>query len=431
MSYKELSAINSRVLAEATERGTANDFWLVLDCRDSVDYKEYVHRTNAQGLINTITKLYKNIKTRKCLDTIAIFNKDDKSKAEREAKRRAKLMKNELEEKASKEAETVTEDAGSPHSNCTCGEYKREELVKSREEKEQGNLEASEKHVKNSTMGQCASCEEIEKKKNNEPSPKAKTLKDTESKINKVTEDTSCQSCLAHNKSHTRLEKLNRTKAQSLSKQRHELAKPTANLADYHAKEAKKPCAKCVKESKTVNEHYYADHSTNNVLKTVNKVAGNFNGDIKPSPKYDTVYGMKDKESRIYQPSEQDALDNEDEVKLKIPPALKKQLKESAADARKTAEELISTKTDDKVFYTDLANAFDDLRGMLEKGTVSGLKEAQTFMTTLMGPMLYRIPSDVAIFIAQGGESRSLRSYVNSITVPKIGYNVNGELDKL
>ena len=379
MSFLENVSINKKILMEATERGTANDFWLVIDCKDSVEFKEYIHRTNAQGLINTITKLSKSKKTRDCLDTIAIFNKDDKSKAEKEAKRRAKIMKNE-------------------------------------------NAERSDE----------------------------KNLDDENSLVERTSEQENYERLAAKARQDAKYHR------RGSGKDSAKLAKASEALAVYNTNLAKKAAKKESKSDDAVNEsipseeevdeiidriankldeNYYADHSTNSVLKPVHKAPST---DISSDQNtygskedHNTVYGMKDKQSRIYSPSEQDAVDNEDERKVKVPVELIKLLRDGAAEARNTAEKLIVTKTEDKQFYTDLAVVFDDMREMLELGTIDGVKQAQTFITTLMGPMLYRIPSEVATFIAQGGEPRPLQSYVNSITVPKIGYGVNGELDKL
>jgi hypothetical protein len=73
---------------------------------------------------------------------------------------------------------------------------------------------------------------------------------------------------------------------------------------------------------------------------------------------------------------------------------------------------------DSKNFHENLANAFDTLNGFLEKGTVYGIKEAQVFMTSLMGPILHKIPADVVKYVAAGGTQRSLKSYVNDVKAP-------------
>lgn len=276
--------IANQILAESASSGTANDFWVVVDCKKSIDFKDYLHRTNAQGLINIVTKLNKSKNTRNYLDTIAIFNKDDKSQAEKEAKRRAKLMK--------------------------------------------------------------------------------KT--DTDSKKEQVVDD----------------EKL--------------------------------------------SENYYSPVNAQGVTPS-----GSSEVKSPSDIEVPTVYGMKNDHNRIYQKSEQDATDNEDRREVKVPKEVLRLLQDGASEARRTAENLIITKSEDKRFYGDLAQAFDDLHGMLSAGTIDGVKQAQIFLTSLMGPMLYRVPSEVATFIAQGGEPRTLRSYVNSITVPKMGYGADGELDKL
>lgn len=114
-------------------------------------------------------------------------------------------------------------------------------------------------------------------------------------------------------------------------------------------------------------------------------------------------------------PSEQDQSDDPHARKIECPAAIKKLLKDEAAQARKEGKALNVSNREASYFYDDLAQMFDDLRTHLEGGTVLDLKNAQIFMTSLMGPMLHKIPADVVNFIAKGGKQRSLKSYMQKV----------------
>lgn len=107
---------------------------------------------------------------------------------------------------------------------------------------------------------------------------------------------------------------------------------------------------------------------------------------------------------------------------VRVPSKITSALKAEADTARKLAETFTLRKDwDNKNFHENLANAFDTLNGFLEKGTIYGIKEAQVFMTSLMSPMMNKIPADVIKFIAAGGAQRSLKSYLNDVKEPHTG----------
>lgn len=181
-----------------------------------------------------------------------------------------------------------------------------------------------------------------------------------------------------------------------------------------------KLAAQAAKKEASVNENYYAPR---------NVVAGG-----KPSlgdSTDDTVYNLRNRLDRIYQPSKQDAMPPEHDQKVKVPASVIAVLTSRAKDAREYSKKLNVTQTEDRQFYADLANMFDDLCGYLKSGTVHDMKMASTYLTSLMGPMLYEVPTEVVRFIAYGGTHAPLKSFVNSITAPNGGINVSGELDKL
>lgn len=107
---------------------------------------------------------------------------------------------------------------------------------------------------------------------------------------------------------------------------------------------------------------------------------------------------------------------------VKVPAKIMSSLKSEADIARKLAETFTMRKDwDNKNFHENLANAFDTLGGFLEKGTIYGIKEAQVFMTSLMSPIMNKLPASVVKYVAAGGQQRSLRSYLNDVKEPTTG----------
>ncbi len=103
------------------------------------------------------------------------------------------------------------------------------------------------------------------------------------------------------------------------------------------------------------------------------------------------------------------------ENKIKVPASIKNQLKEQIKIIERDLKTISVTNKEATQFYKDLQNAFEQLLNYLNEGTVNGIKNAQIFMSSLMGPMLHKIPDDVITFIAKGGKSKSLKDYMNKI----------------
>ena len=311
------------LLSEASVKGSLNDFWVVIDC-DSENFRDYIHRSNTQGLIDIVCKKHKALCTRKVLNDIALFAAGDKDKAEKEAKRRAKTMKNEL-----------------------------------------------------------------------------------------VTEAQDCKKCAANKENHERLSKKHKAAANNMSD-----AKKKAMLMNNSKFEAKLALTdKCADCKKSITENYY---NPRNVV--YNKQAAGASVD-------DTVHSAVDRQDHVSgaKPGPHDPTEPEHTAKVSVPKAITSVLTSRAKDAREYGEKLPVTHTEDKQFYSDLAQMFDDLNNYLKSGTVHDLKMANIFMTTLMGTMLYEIPTEVVRFIAYGGAHAPLKSFVNSITVPQGGFGAKIE----
>lgn len=106
-----------------------------------------------------------------------------------------------------------------------------------------------------------------------------------------------------------------------------------------------------------------------------------------------------------------------DSTKISVPAGIRKALQTEINQARSEAKSFERRRDFDSFnFYNDLANAFEELKTKLEIGTVHGMKEAQIFMTTLMGPMYHKIPNVVIKFVANGGVTRSLKNYMTDVS---------------
>jgi hypothetical protein len=108
---------------------------------------------------------------------------------------------------------------------------------------------------------------------------------------------------------------------------------------------------------------------------------------------------------------------------FKTPAHIKKAIKDVIADmkaeAKAEAKRNQGRAKDAEWLYNDTANAFEELLALLDAGTLYDFKLAQTKAQSLMGPMYHKIPTKVWKFLANGGEARSLKSYMTE--VPK-GY---------
>lgn len=106
-----------------------------------------------------------------------------------------------------------------------------------------------------------------------------------------------------------------------------------------------------------------------------------------------------------------------DSQKVHVPNTIREQLESEIKEARKEAQNFTLRKDwDNKNFYENMANAFEVILEKLDKKTVYGLKEAQIFMTTLMSPIMNKLPADVIKFIARGGTQRSLKDYMIDVS---------------
>lgn len=112
-----------------------------------------------------------------------------------------------------------------------------------------------------------------------------------------------------------------------------------------------------------------------------------------------------------------DASMDDYETKIKVPSKIKTALRSAVSTFRKDAERQGSGHSAQETaqMYMDTADAFEKILDHLESGTLQDLKQAQIFATTLMGPMLHKVPDEVWDFITNGGQKRSLKDYMIKI----------------
>ena len=114
---------------------------------------------------------------------------------------------------------------------------------------------------------------------------------------------------------------------------------------------------------------------------------------------------------------------------ITIPAKLLTQLKDVVTEARAEADKTRNSysRYETTKFYDDYANACEQLHDHLKGGTVGDMKNAQIHMSSLMGPMLHKIPDDVNDFVMRGGQNRSLKDHFFKVQ----GYPIEGPRNKL
>ena len=156
--------------------------------------------------------------------------------------------------------------------------------------------------------------------------------------------------------------------------------------------------------------HYYVDNEYTNYEDDEDKPVNVTDGSANDEQVWDGRSKSADES-----PSQLATKQDDAEEKMTIPAGIKSQLKAEIDQARKEAKLLDTSNRDAANFYNDLATAFEDLYNKLSSGTVYDFKQAQVFAQTFMGPMLHKLPNDVWKFLSNGGQARSLKSYMQEI----------------
>lgn len=156
--------------------------------------------------------------------------------------------------------------------------------------------------------------------------------------------------------------------------------------------------------------HYYVDNQYTNFEDDEDKPVNVTDGSANDEQVWDGRSKGTDES-----PSQLATKQDDAEEKMTIPAGIKSQLKAEVDQARKEAKRLDTSNKDAANFYNDLATAFEELHDKLASGTVYDFKQAQTFAQSFMGPMLHKLPNDVWKFLTNGGQARSLKSYMQEV----------------
>lgn len=168
-----------------------------------------------------------------------------------------------------------------------------------------------------------------------------------------------------------------------------------------------------MRESVHYYDEFYKDYEEDEE-KPVNVADGSSNDE----QVYDDMERKPESPNQLREPGELSKQDNSEydiNKKMTVPSNITGALRTEADKARSEANKLDVRDKASAQFYRDLGKAFDDLRGHLEKGTVYDVKQAQIFATTLMGPMLHKLPNDVWKWLTNSGKTRSLKDYMKEV----------------
>jgi hypothetical protein len=103
--------------------------------------------------------------------------------------------------------------------------------------------------------------------------------------------------------------------------------------------------------------------------------------------------------------------------KITVPASIKKSLKDAIAQAEKDMSGFATTDRANVGFYQDVVKYFNTILDALNSGEPCAIKSAQTYYTTVMGPIQYKLPDDVTLFLAGGGQKRSLKDLFHQVKV--------------
>lgn len=193
-----------------------------------------------------------------------------------------------------------------------------------------------------------------------------------------------------------------------------------SHLAKFNAKKDDIKCDKCKGGAETIKE-FVVGANTPTSWEKDEKQPVNVVSD-------DDTFGDKDESPEqlkaLDTPSKQDQSGGGNlDRKITVPTRIKKLLRDEIKEAEAESKRMNYSNRDASYFYDDLASMFKDLLMHLDGGTVDDIKRAQIFMTSLMGPMLHKIPADVVNYLARGGEPASLRSYMTKVDTTLINPN--------
>lgn len=94
--------------------------------------------------------------------------------------------------------------------------------------------------------------------------------------------------------------------------------------------------------------------------------------------------------------------------KTKVPSHVAKDMKDAIATHENDVKVMKTRDEANAMFHEQIVDAFKKLEELMH----NDIKQAQLFMTSLMGPIFHKIPSSVCKFVYSGGD-KSLKTYFN------------------
>jgi len=173
-------------------------------------------------------------------------------------------------------------------------------------------------------------------------------------------------------------------------------------------------------KAKKVNEkvNYYYDTKDTDADDDLDHPTNVADGEANKDTVWKTVKMKDDKKEA---PNQLDHLgaasDGEQVKKVRVPAGVKSALSDAIKDTESQLEKLGITDIDSRFFYKSLAQAMKELLVHIEGGTVEDIKKAQIFWSTLMSPIMHKIPAVVSNFIMKGGETPSLKDLFKPVDV--------------
>jgi len=168
---------------------------------------------------------------------------------------------------------------------------------------------------------------------------------------------------------------------------------------------------KCGCGAEEVKEHY---HSVDSYPHTNTDSGQPHNVDAS----YDTVYDKDEKQS---QRSGDDYKQTNDTETIKVPPKVLSELKRVITDMKSESEKAKPRDFESHHYYADTAEALQTVYDYLNEKTIQGLKQAQVYSQRMMNIQRVHMPDVVWKFLANGGVTRSLKSYVSDVKNPITG----------
>lgn len=103
---------------------------------------------------------------------------------------------------------------------------------------------------------------------------------------------------------------------------------------------------------------------------------------------------------------------------VKVPSNVIKDLKDAISEFEEAAKGMVvsgASAQETLKFYNTAVHSFTELLDMLESGTIQDVKRAQVYVSSMMGPLLHKLPDSVWEFVTYGGQKRSLKDYLNPV----------------